>query len=782
MFKKLSKFGIGTKILLIILLVSMVAQLATGILSYISIIRLANYSKEEAASLGIYASGSSEYALKNQAESYLKEVSGSLADVSDSVLEEVSDQVLSYCDGLEDIYKYNRNSGGTIPPLPETTTEGSDSNRDSASEKAYAVDSQNTSYEKDVVLAHSLDEYPNEYLNEIYKTDITSWMKLTDKERETIQKSKVVVSNNRMPQNIREELKLVSNSVDIAKPLYVGNVAISSIYLGTESGISYRYSPYIPSARYDPRLRPWYIDAVNAKKKKKNIPVWQSSYLSISGGTLCITCSKAFCDKDGKILGVAAIDMHLENVNKYIINAKLGESGFAFVVDNSGKIIMHPDYKSGENENFNTEPLNDSTIDDTYHNLILNMMSGKSGVEVARINGKEYYAAYSPMVTSNWSLGTTAEVEEIIKPAVDAKTVITDSAEETRAHINNDLIGVSIQFFIVFVICLVLVYIIGVRMAKDVVKPLEKLKSEAARIGSGDFSIKIHVESNDEIGQLAGSFNKMAGDLQQYVKELAHTTAEKQKIQSELTIAKQIQSSMLPRIFPAFPDRKDFDIYALMDPAKEIGGDFYDFFFVDNNNLALVMSDVSGKGISAALIMVIAKTLIKNQMQAGSSPAEAFEIVNNQLFENNDAGMFVTSFAGVINLRTGKFTYANAGHNPPLIYKDETDKYEWLKKPRGFVLGGMKNMKYTDSVLSIAKGDLLYLYTDGVTEAMNPANELFSEERLENILNDPNTKKLNLKELITSLRKDIDIFADGAERADDITMLAFRSFDIPPEN
>jgi sigma-B regulation protein RsbU (phosphoserine phosphatase) len=206
-------------------------------------------------------------------------------------------------------------------------------------------------------------------------------------------------------------------------------------------------------------------------------------------------------------------------------------------------------------------------------------------------------------------------------------------------------------------------------------------------------------------------------------------------------------------------------------PAKEVGGDFYDFVLVDDNTLALVMADVSGKGVPAALFMVIAKTLIKNNAQYGKSPEEVFGIVNNLLCENNEAGMFVTCFMGFLNLTTGEFSFVNAGHNPPLLRR-RGGAFEWLPVKRGFVLAGMENMFYKESKLTLQSGDELFMYTDGVTEATNPSDELFSDPRLLEVSN--KYAGVELKEFTVSVKREIDAFADGAEQADDITMLILR--------
>ena len=244
--------------------------------------------------------------------------------------------------------------------------------------------------------------------------------------------------------------------------------------------------------------------------------------------------------------------------------------------------------------------------------------------------------------------------------------------------------------------------------------------------------------------------------------------AEKERLQSELMIAAKIQSSMLPNVFPPFPDRKGFDIYALMDPAKEVGGDFYDFFFIDDNKLAVVIADVSGKGIPAALFMAKANTLLKNTAQQGKPLAEVLETVNNELCEGNDECMFVTVFLGVLDITSGHFTYVNGGHDIPLIKKG--DDFDWLPVKPSLMPGFMSGTKYEQEEIDLQKGDVLFLYTDGVTEAENPGKEMLSEERLRNIINQCNYN--NAKEMLDFVRSKVDEFADGAEQFDDITMLA----------
>ena len=274
----------------------------------------------------------------------------------------------------------------------------------------------------------------------------------------------------------------------------------------------------------------------------------------------------------------------------------------------------------------------------------------------------------------------------------------------------------------------------------------------------------------DEIGRLATSFGKMITALEDYMVNLQRVTAEKERIDADLSIATQIQADMLPQIFPAFPEKKELSIFASMTPAKEVGGDFYDLFLVDDKHIALVIADVSGKGVPAALFMVIAKTLIKNRLQTGESPAEALSIVNNQLCEGNESQFFVTVWLAVIDLETGDGYEVNAGHEYPAIRRGN-GKYELIKTKHMPAVAFMEGLKYRQSEIHLDPGDRLFVYTDGVPEATNANNELFGNDRLLAALNrNPDAEP---SELLPSVKKEIDEFVGDAPQFDDITMLGF---------
>ena len=310
-----------------------------------------------------------------------------------------------------------------------------------------------------------------------------------------------------------------------------------------------------------------------------------------------------------------------------------------------------------------------------------------------------------------------------------------------------------------------------VRPVQQLTKAADSYITERSRGDGGSLAMEqLEIRTGDEIETLAGAMKKMERDINDYILNLAQITAEKERIGAELSIATEIQASMLPRIFPPFPERRDLNIYATMNPAREVGGDFYDFFLVDETHLAIAVADVSGKGVPAALFMVIAKTLIKDRACSMAKPGDIFTWVNQQLCESNQAGLFVTAWLGVIDLKTGLVEYVNAGHNPPLVALGG-ENFTYLKQKSGFILAGLEGFTYETSTFRMDHGDRIFLYTDGVTEAMNRQDELFGEKRLLAWMSQ--NRGAAPEEALHGLREAIAVFADGAEQYDDITMLMF---------
>lgn len=329
------------------------------------------------------------------------------------------------------------------------------------------------------------------------------------------------------------------------------------------------------------------------------------------------------------------------------------------------------------------------------------------------------------------------------------------------------LVGITIVICLLILAGINRILLVPVKSLSQAAALFVKDKESTKKTQTAISQLNIH--TGDEIQELSESIKTMEMEINDYIDHLTEVTAEKERMGAELNIATQIQASMLPCIFPAFPDRNEFDIYASMDPAKEVGGDFYDFFLIDEDHIALVMADVSGKGVPAALFMVIAKTLLKNTAQSGISPKEVLSQVNTQLCENNEAEMFVTVWLGVMQISTGHMVCANAGHEYPAIRR-VGGQYELLHDKHGFVLAGMEGSRYREYEITLEKGDSLFVYTDGVPEATNAENELFGTDRMLEALNqNPDAAS---EEVIREVQKAMEVFVKQAPQFDDITMLS----------
>lgn len=396
-------------------------------------------------------------------------------------------------------------------------------------------------------------------------------------------------------------------------------------------------------------------------------------------------------------------------------------------------------------------------VEEKYVNHVQNIMT--KGERAA-----EYLYSYSEESGAHTTAGIAVyDSQENIVAILGVEKAMTRLENARNTYVRHVLTGVLIAVFLFLLLYSTFLY-------REMLIPILAVTDEAKRFADSNIpsDVLLSIKKNDEIGVLARAIHKMERDIAKYVKNLTAVTAEKERIGAELSIAAQIQADMLPSIFPAFPERPEFDIYATMNPAKEVGGDFYDFFMVDERHLAVVMADVSGKGVPAALFMVIGKTLIKDHTQPGRDLGEVFTEVNELLCESNKEGMFITAFEGVLDLASGEFIFVNAGHEIPFICK-QGGVFEPFQVCAGFVLAGMEGMHYHCGTMRFTPGDKLFQYTDGVTEAANKENELYGMKRLQKILAQNAAKRP--AELLAKVKEDIDTFVGEAPQMDDITML-----------
>lgn len=418
------------------------------------------------------------------------------------------------------------------------------------------------------------------------------------------------------------------------------------------------------------------------------------------------------------------IDAHVIEVTK---NRHIGNNGFVAICDENLNIVIDRSDYSGKN--LNTIGVSIDT-DVTSENTVFE----------AEIYGKPYFLAY-----------TFAEGYYIIGAIPKSEAMFMRN------------VSIYVSIFMEILIFAALFTLIYFLIKKVIIDNLRKINGTLAEITDGNLNVTVDVRTNEEFASLSDDINQTVSTLKRYIAEAAS------RIDKELEFAKEIQYSALPSVFPPYPNRKDFEIYAHMITAKEVGGDFYDFYMLGDSTLAFMIADVSGKGIPAAMFMMQAKTIIKDLAESGLELSEVFATANKKLCENNDAGMFVTAWMGILDLKTGLLKFVNAGHNPPLV-RQADGEFVYLKARSGMVLAGMDGIKYRQNELQLTPGDQIFLYTDGVTEATDKNNQLYGEERLLETVNQNIVK--NTQQLCEAVKNDVDRFVGDAPQFDDITMLS----------
>lgn len=649
-----------------------------------------------------------------------------------------------------------------------------------AFDKANELDENLGKVKKDVIILSNMmtniasnpEEYHSRNIFEPSKNDIDKITAQLLFSSEVVDKSSPI---------LRQEIGLTANIQDFLIQINTNSNVIISSYVASKNGFTIMVDRFagrkfqnsdIKPDFYNATSRPWYIQA-----KKEDKTIFTDIVIDALGGGPCIICATPYY-ANGQFAGVVGMGTFLDNINEIILNTKIGDNGFGFVINKQGQIIASPhttgDLITGIN---NIKDLRQST-NTSLADAVQKIINEKAGLTEANIDGKDYYLAYAPMKNTDWYFVTAMEVDTVIAPAKETHENIINIATEYMDNLSEKTKMTVIGMIISISILLFFITYIGWSLADYLTKPIRQLSKGVQQIAMGNFNGKLNIHTGDEIESLAISFNAMTTELQTYIKNLEQITAEKERIATELNVATNIQKNMLPCIFPPYPDRKDFDIYAVMYPAKEVGGDFYDFYLLDENHLVITIADVSDKGIPAAMFMVITKTILKNFAMSMTSPDDFSAVVqcaNRQLCENNEEMMFVTVFMGMLDLKTGKFIYVNAGHTPPMIrhkHKDDST-FEYLPVEKNCVLGINEEAQFKQQEVYLKQGDELFLYTDGVTEAINKEKKLYSIERLYSNLNKINQKS-SCQDILRDVKLSIDEFAQGMYQSDDITMLAIK--------
>ena len=576
---------------------------------------------------------------------------------------------------------------------------------------------------------------------------------LTGVEKVTNEASKLLEQSKLDHQQIHSLLKsIIQNNEEI----FGGTIAFEpKVY----SDLYNNYSPYY----YENGDSLSYIDIAqhtNYKEEfwysipfQKQNPIWTEPYFDEGVGNIVMTTYSVpfFTINNGKrvIAGIVTADIDLDWLENIVTSVQMLETGFAFIVSETGKFITHPKREYILSESiFGLAKKNDDQRLKEYAERMVRGETGFVPFESALLN-KPGWMYFTKLSSSNWTLAVIFPEDELF-------------AELN--YLNSIIMLLGIFGF-------VLLFIIIVVITKKLTKPLISLSNASKEIGEGQLDAALpEADSNDEVGKLTLSMKHMQMKLKEYFQHLKETTAEKEKIESELRIAQKIQNGMIPKIFPAYPDIPTIDLYAKLVPAKEVGGDLYDFFFIDEKHLCIAIGDVSGKGVPASLLMAVTRTLLRAKAVRGIKSNELVNLRDTELKTSHETRLFVTFFLGIIDLSTGEMDYTCSGHNPPYLIHSNGEIEKMIVEP-GLPLGIGVQKKYSSRITHINPSETLVLFTDGVTEAMNVEDVMFEEERLEDVLK--KAASLNVTKIVDSVFDSIKVFTSDVEQYDDITVVAF---------
>lgn len=468
--------------------------------------------------------------------------------------------------------------------------------------------------------------------------------------------------------------------------------------------------------------------------------------ISKSTDRLMFVLASVVTNKKGERIGVAAATVLLTTLSDIAKSIDIGHSGAGWVVDGTGCVVAHPN----PDHLFKFNLLQSSSAG--YQGLETigrQMIRGHPGQgSYTSPDGSRVVAIFNPIPnTPGWSFAISMQRSELL-----------ERPERLIRQIAWMMGGM-----------LAILLLVVTALSRTFTSPILELQAGVREVSAGNLQHVLDIRTGDEIQALAEAYNKMTGNLRDYIRNLQQVTIEKERVESDLRVANKIQASMLPRIFPPLPEIENLDLYAVMEPAREVGGDFFDFFVLDDRRLCFCVGDVSGKGVPAALFMVITMTMLRNQAMYNPSLEKLFQNANALLCADNDENMFVTLLMGILDTKTGELEYISAGHNLGLISSEGQD-FEFLQIEPSLVMGGMDWYTYHSATTLLKPGDVLFLCTDGVTEAMNSEDELFGNDRTVHALN--GLKGKPVRELIRGMRDAMDCFTCGAPASDDITMMA----------
>ena len=571
-----------------------------------------------------------------------------------------------------------------------------------------------------------------------------------------------------------EDLALVANMSEVMLAMFRNSDKLSSCFVALPDGcilyVDDRSGSYFEEdgtvVNFDSRERPWYLRAVE-EGGLIFTGVELDAFTDIAG----LVCA-APVYHGGELAAVVGADIFLTSVNDYV-ESKASAGSFVCVVSDSGQMLFSPAqegiFKVGLSSEAPDLRKNENTA---LAGLVERALRENTAVELIRVDGKDRYICGVPLPTVGWAVLSVVDKELTDQPTA-AMLASYDEINASAQGIFRQDARRSIRTVVILTaVVLVLACSAALILASRIVKPIERMTKRINTLSEEDsvFRMEDAYRTGDEIEFLADSFASISQRTKEYIAQITSITAEKERIGTELELATRIQADMLPNIYPAFPERSEFDIYASMDPAKEVGGDFYDFFLIDEDHLCMVIADVSGKGVPAALFMMASKIILSNNAMMGKSPAQILTDTNAAICSNNREEMFVTVWLGILELSTGKLTAANAGHEYPAL-KRAGGRFELFKDKHDFVIGGFDDTVYGEYTLTLEPGAKLFVYTDGVAEAMDGGRRQFGTERMLETLNA--SLGASPEDTLKSIREAVNRFVGDAEQFDDLTMLCF---------
>lgn len=565
---------------------------------------------------------------------------------------------------------------------------------------------------------------------------------------------------------LSEERNAAGMMDDIFIPISATNRHLANVYVGTGSGMAMIY-PWTTGldATCDPRLRSWFVQANGAGGA-----VWSEPYVDLIGHGLMVTCSRPVAGPEKDWVWVVGADVTVETINQQVIGTQVGDRGYAMLIDPHGNVISRPGLTSGDlrwDESFVTENLLASENPDLVA-VAGKMTAGETGVARVGFDDGDRFIAYAPVRSVNWSVGVVMPVDEVLAPIEETRASIFQASEDTVQHISGQQDAMKTIFTGVFLGLLAVVALLTLVVTRHFTRPIEELQKGSEAIGRGDLDHRVEVATGDEFEDLARSFNRMAAALKGHVEDLRRTTAEKERIAKELEIAKEIQQSILPKSAPVLPG---FDLAGFNLPAREVGGDFFDYIPAGEGCWGVEIADVSGKGVPAALFMALSRTLVRASASENPDPAGSILEANRYICMDSETCMFVTLFYGILDTRKGTFTYVNAGHNPPILFRAGSSVAELLQG-KGIALGIFDDIELELVELRLNPGDTVVFYTDGVTEATNERDEEYGMERLTTLI--PKLLGLGAREMIEAIVEDVTAHAGSQPQFDDITLVVLK--------